>query len=245
MIDPYILHTHQSLFKDDLQFWLELAKRYPGPVLELGCGSGRVSSAFAQHGFHLIGIDRDFNLLTFLRRINSATLNNQIFLIQADFTHFNLAARFGLIIIPCNTFSSLTRTGRLDTLKMVRRHLLPTGVFAVQMTNPLLLASLPVSGEPEVEEVFNHPVSGEAVQVSSSWQRTAGQMTVSWFYDLLSDDGAVSRSSFSITHYLEDLSSIRAEFQQEHLIIQSELGDYKFSPFQQENPDWIILAGLE
>lgn len=244
MVDPFILHTHQCMFTDDLPFWQDLARRHPGPILELGCGSGRVSTALAQAGFRLTGIDRDFNMLAFFRRNSSCSLNNQIHVVQADFTHFNFAARFALIIMPCNTFSTLSKSGRRHTLNMIHRHLLPTGLFAVQLTNPLLLASLPTIGEPEVDDTFTHPVTGEAVQVSSSWQRTSDRMTVTWTYDLLSTDGKVSRSAFSVGHFLEKPSNLRTEFKRENLIIKSELGNYEYESFQEDSPNWIVLAGL-
>lgn len=244
MVDPLVLHTHQSLFRDDLPAWMELARRHPGPVLELGCGSGRVSSLLAQAGVALVGIDRDFRMLAFLQRNTSEPLRGSLQYFQADFTRFNLALRFALIIMPCNTYSTLTKAARLMVLELVRRHLLPDGIFAVQLTNPALLCSLPLDGESEVEEVFPHPVTSEPVQVSSSWQRRNLEFTVTWYYDFFSPGGNVSRSAISTTHFLADHQEYRDEFAQQGLTIHAEYGDYDFSPYREDSAAWIVTSGL-
>ncbi len=156
-VDPLIYHTHQSLHSEDLPFWLELARKQSGPVLELGCGSGRVASCLSAAGFQVVGLDHNFEMLAFLRRNTSIELNERIKIIQADFTRFHLAARFDLIIMPCNTYSTLSQPHRLEVLSQIRRHLLPTGIFAVQITNPSLLIGLPKNGETEIEDVFTLP----------------------------------------------------------------------------------------
>ncbi|HWB68631.1 MAG TPA: class I SAM-dependent methyltransferase, partial [Solirubrobacterales bacterium] len=51
----------------DLPLWEELAERCEGPVLELGCGTGRVAVHLARRGHETIGLDRDRELLGALR----------------------------------------------------------------------------------------------------------------------------------------------------------------------------------
>ncbi|HEV2726755.1 MAG TPA: class I SAM-dependent methyltransferase, partial [Solirubrobacterales bacterium] len=47
----------------DLPLWEELAERCGGPVLELGCGTGRVALHLARRGHRVIGLDRDRELI--------------------------------------------------------------------------------------------------------------------------------------------------------------------------------------
>jgi len=241
-VDPLIYHTHQCLHSDDLPFWLELARKRSGPVLELGCGSGRVASCLSAAGFQVVGLDHNFEMLTFLRRNTSIELNESIRIFQADFTCFNLSARFELIIMPCNTYSTISQPYRLEVLSQIRRHLLPTGIFAVQITNPFLLMSLPTNGEAELEDVFTLPFSGDAIQVSSSWTRTPKNLVINWYYDQLLTNGKIIRSELSISHTLESPQVFRDEISMQGLHILQELGDYDFLPYRDDSPVWIILG---
>ena len=169
-------------------------------------------------------------------------LNELIQIVQTDFTRFNIAARFELIIMPCNTYSTLTHPSRLETLSQIRRHLLPAGIFAVQITNPLLLVRLPECSEAEIEDVFTLPISGEAFQVSSSWNRTSTELTINWYYDQLLTNGKVIRSELRITHSLDSPQVYRDEISMHGLHILQELGNYDFSPYREDSPFWIILV---
>lgn len=241
-LDPLIYHTHQCLHPEDLPFWLELARKQSGPVLELGCGSGRVASCLSATGIKVVGLDHNFEMLSLLRRITSIELNESIRIIQADFTCFNLSARFELIIMPCNTYSTLSQPHRLNVLSQIRRHLLPAGIFAVQITNPSLLISLPMNGETEIEDVFTLPLSGDAIQVSSSWTRTPKELAINWYYDRLLTNGKIIRSELNLSHTLESPEVFRDEISMQGLHILQELGDYDFSPYQEDSPVWIILV---
>ena len=52
---------------DDLPFWTEEARVSGGPVLELGCGTGRVAIPIAQTGIHVVGLDNSRELLRIAR----------------------------------------------------------------------------------------------------------------------------------------------------------------------------------
>ena len=56
---PQLYHAHHNRSLEDLPFWLELAAQAGDPILELGCGTGRVLIPLAQAGYHTIGLDND------------------------------------------------------------------------------------------------------------------------------------------------------------------------------------------
>jgi SAM-dependent methyltransferase len=241
-IDAAIYHSHHSLHLEDIPFWLDLASKSPGPVLELGCGTGRVTIALAAAGYRVIGLDKDFSMLSFLGTNLPQTLSARVKFLQADFTNFNLAARFGLEIMPCNTFSTLSPTDRLKALAGIKHHLMPGGLFVASIPNPKMLLEIPDHGTAEVEEIISHPVTGDPVQVSSSWIRSQEEITFYWHYDHLFPDGRAKRFTVQTSHFLETVECIREEFRTAGLKITKQLGDYDSTPYRVDSRYWIVFA---
>jgi SAM-dependent methyltransferase len=226
---------------EDLPFWAGLAAQYGGPILELGCGTGRVLLHLAKAGYPVTGLDRDAGMLAVLQsQLPGSAPQAMIF--QADMACFCLAAQFGGIFLPCNTLSTLDEDTRQAAFERIAAHLLPGGVFAASLPNPTRLRRLPTAGEPEIEEVFPHPIDGEPVQVSSEWQRSATHFRLTWHYDHLMPDGRVERLSAEAIHtllppetYLEELASARLE-------VVETFGDFDRSAYRPASPYFIFLA---
>ena len=71
---PTLYHAHHGQYQEDLPFWLKLANQQGGPVLELGCGTGRVLLPLARGGFQTVGLDNDLEMLRFLQAARGADL---------------------------------------------------------------------------------------------------------------------------------------------------------------------------
>src|SRR5512139_3189739 len=128
---PKLYNAHNNLNLEDLPFWLELASQAGDPILELGCGTGRVLIPLAQAGYHTIGVDHDSAMLKFLQTHFKLDMGHSPELIEADISEFDLARQFPLIILPCNTFSTLSNEQRVGCLSCVGKHLRHGGIFAV------------------------------------------------------------------------------------------------------------------
>ncbi len=239
---PLLYHAHHSLHREDIPFWVGLAEGSPDPVLELGCGSGRVLAALDQAGKRVFGLDLDIGMLKVLREYlpEISTVRNRVF--QADFTAFRLAARFGLILLPCNTYSTLTSLERTRLLECVIDHLNPGGIFATSLPNPILLRSLPKRADPEIEEIFPHPLDKEPVQVSSEWQRDRTSLTLQWHYDHLLPEGQVERVTAQVIHQLTPVETYQQELQSVGFRDLKMIGDFDGSIYTASSPQLIILA---
>src|SRR3954447_8266417 len=66
--DFYDWENAQTLDRRDIRFWQDMARRAAGPVLELGCGTGRVTLPVARTGARIIGVDRSAEMLSHARR---------------------------------------------------------------------------------------------------------------------------------------------------------------------------------
>jgi SAM-dependent methyltransferase len=236
------LNAHYKLNQEDLSFWLDLAASKGEPILELGCGSGRVLLTLAQAGYRVFGLDRDLEMLKFLRQNTPANLVRKVHVLQADMTGFNLGKQFELVILPCNTYSMLSSTQREAALARVRQHLQPEGLFAASVPNPSLLRRLPRRSEPEVEESFPHPLDGEPVQVSSAWERTSREFRLTWIYDCLQPDGQVERFTAHANHTLAGVSAYREELSRAGLELVGQFGDFDGSPYEADAANFIFIA---
>ena len=121
---------------DDLPFWLDLARRHGDPVLELACGTGRVSFPLARAGFRVTGLDAAPTMLE-VARAHGAADNLDVTFVEGDMRDFDLGERFQLILCPANAFLHLlTRADIESCLASVRRHLTPDGHFALDIFVP-------------------------------------------------------------------------------------------------------------
>ena len=128
-MDPTLYHFHHSLYAEDLPFWLGLAARSHGPLLELGCGTGRVTHPLAGAGHMVYGIDHNFEMLTYCKEHIEPKQQSRVRLVQGDMTGFHLGSQFGLIFAPCNTISTLPEEALRETISLAYTHLKPGGIF--------------------------------------------------------------------------------------------------------------------
>lgn len=125
-----------AAYAADLGLWRELAEAAHGPVLDLGCGTGRVALDLAAHGFAVTGVDSDAALVDELRRRARAG-GLQVEAMVADARSFTLGVRFALVVSPMQVVQLLGgRAGRERMLQCVRRHLTPGGLLAAALANP-------------------------------------------------------------------------------------------------------------
>ncbi|MBP0446442.1 class I SAM-dependent methyltransferase [Roseomonas sp. SSH11] len=123
-------------------FYREEAARWGGPILELACGTGRLTLPLAAHGHEVVGLDNSRPMLAAAAR-KAADQGLPASFVLGDMREFDLGRRFGLIVISCNSLAHLHEPEDLRAcLASVRRHLEPGGALAfdVVLPDPGLLA---------------------------------------------------------------------------------------------------------
>lgn len=119
----------------DLPFWQALAARRGSPILELGCGTGRVTLDLARRGHRLVAVDQDPRLLEELQR-RAGDL--EVEAVVADARAFSLEMRFALCLAPMQMVQLLGGTaGRAAMFACVARHLEPGGTLAIAISADL------------------------------------------------------------------------------------------------------------
>ncbi len=131
---------NRDIVQADIPFYLDYAAKYPGYILELACGTGRVSIALAQNGHKIFGLDLSDSMLEqFSAKLMSQpkTVQDNIWIEKHDMSSFQLDREFSLIIIPFRSFQCLTtEETQRSCLKCVHEHLRDDGVFIINTFRP-------------------------------------------------------------------------------------------------------------
>lgn len=161
--------------RDDVRHYVDLARRLlggGGRVLELGCGTGRVTVPLARAGFDVTALDHEPAMLAALaaRRARlPPAVAARITPVRGDLRSFALGRRFDLVIAAFNVLEHLyTRVEVEACLRAVRRHLRPDGhlAFDVQLPDPGWLARDP--GRRWARTRFTHPTTGQQLVYSTN-----------------------------------------------------------------------------
>src|SRR6187397_903528 len=90
----YDWENARTLQRRDVAFWQQLAAAQNGPVLELGCGTGRIAVPAAQAGARIVGIDRSEEMLARARRrVKRGRLSGRLSLVRGDIRALPFAGR--------------------------------------------------------------------------------------------------------------------------------------------------------
>ena len=119
-----------SYQKEDIAFYVEEALAAGGPVLELGCGTGRVAVPMAQAGVEVVGLDSSRAMLSKASaKIRGAGgVRGSLSLVQGDMRALPFDRRFSLVAVPFRGFLSLlSAEDQVRTLREIRSRLGPTG----------------------------------------------------------------------------------------------------------------------
>jgi SAM-dependent methyltransferase len=240
---PRLFEAQYSTYTEDLPFWLSLASDLDGPVLELGCGPGRVLFALARAGKTADGLDNDPAMLDRARRHLTPDLAGRVRLHLADLRRFDLNRTFALALLPCNTFAQLTDTDAISSLAAIRRHLLSGATLAIDLPHPAE-SLLPPEAKNEPILAYLEPETGNPIQVYASQQFDADsrRVDVIWHYDELLSDGRVLRTDIPTGYYLRAPERMRRLLEIGGFPKAEFYGDYDRTPFAPDSSRLIVVA---
>jgi SAM-dependent methyltransferase len=187
----------------DVGFYLGLAARARGPVLDLGCGTGRIALALADAGHDVVGLDLSPAMLAVARSKLGrlpADVQGRVRFIEADMSDFDVGGLFGLAIAPFRAFQALLEPASQHAcLLAVARHLRPGGLVVLQLFDPRLDLCAPgaedrLTGErPSVE----HPHTRRPIRITVVSRRNdplLQRFDELWRFEELDEGGQPLRS---------------------------------------------------
>ena len=149
--------------RPDIPFFVDAAKDAGSPILEVGCGTGRILIPTARAGLEVVGLDQSPHMLAVCRdRLGqeSPDVRSRAQLVQGDMRAFKLSRKFNLITVPFRPFQHLlTVKDQCACLESLRAHLTDDGRLVLDLFNPSLeaLASRPDGQEVGEEPEFSTP----------------------------------------------------------------------------------------
>jgi SAM-dependent methyltransferase len=128
--------------RKDVPFFVEAAKESGEPILEIGCGTGRILIPIAQAGIKIVGLDVSPGMLRVCRERllhEPEEVQSNVRLVQADMQDFELSEMFTLVTIPFRPFQHLTTVEeQCACLECIHRHLVKGGKLILDLFNPSL-----------------------------------------------------------------------------------------------------------
>lgn len=247
------LYDHVPVYRDrtDVDFFVAASREAGGPVLEIGCGSGRVLIPTARAGVTVVGLDASPAMLAVCRRRldgEPEAVRARVELIHADMRAFDLGPRqFALVTLPFRPFQHLlTVDDQLACLGCVHRHLMPGGRLILDAFNPSL-------------EALTRPVSTEELPDTAAVALPDGRR-LERRYRIVAQDRAAQVNQIELIYYVthpdgreERLVHAFAmrylyRFELEHLLaragftVEQLYGGYDRSPFGSTYPGELVFV---
>lgn len=191
---------HASV-RDDVEMYRQFAARTGGPVLELGCGTGRIALPLARDGHQVTAVDISSGMLAVLRaRLaqEPPDVAARVQIVQMDMRRLVLNREFALALCPLNTFMHMTtQADQMAVLGSAYRHLIPGGRLVVDVASPLAMLLIPGGEALSLQSELRDEVSGQTVQkfTSARFDHARQMQYLTLLYDEVGADGAVRRST--------------------------------------------------
>ena len=239
----YDWENAQTMGRRDVRFWQRLAARTPGPVLELGCGTGRVGVPVAREGAHVVGIDRSASMLDRARkRLRRAKLQGSLHLVRGDVRFLPFpSASFGLVAAPYGILQSLLDDATLDAaLESVHRVLRRGGTFGVDLVSDLV--SWP-EYDRRVKLRGRVGRGGTTITLVESVRQDRASGLTHFDQEFVERRGSVSRPHrFSLAFRTVSVEDMAFRLERCGFQVSAVLGDYQGGPWDPRADVWLILA---
>ena len=234
----YDWENARTLGRRDVAFWRRLAQRQTGPILELGCGTGRILAPLARTGARIVGIDRSGPMLArAARRTRTGAL------VRGDIRRLPFAAAtFSAVFAPYGVLQSLLSDRDLSaTLDSVTTVLRPGGLFAID-----LVPDVPEWREYRNRTQLQGPAAGGAhLTLIESVKQDRRRRVTTFEQRYVVRRGREAREHrFELAFRTLPVRQMTNRLERRGFTIDRILGDYRGRPWDERADVWIIISHL-
>jgi ubiquinone/menaquinone biosynthesis C-methylase UbiE len=240
----YDWENAQTLGRRDVAFWRRVAGGASGPVLELGCGTGRVSLPLARAGVNLVGIDRSAPMLDHARRRITKSPARQIAkslrLVRGDIRTLPFEdGAFPMVLAPYGILQSLIRPPDLTaTLASVARVLGKGGTFGID-----LVPDVPKWREYENRVQLRGRAGGAQLTLIETVRQDPKRHLTTFEQKYVEQRrGQTREHCFDLTFRTLSVRQMTRQLERAGFRIDAVLGDYRGRPWDDRADVWIIMA---
>ena len=246
---PYLYDLEHAEFDDDLSLYLNLAEIVGDPIVEFGCGTGRILLPLADAGWRVTGIDRSAAMLEAARSAVAASgSQSRVHLIETDFSQAAsvVGGPFGLVIIGLNGFMHLpSLDAQRSCLLAARNALDPRGQLVIDILNPT----------PDSLRSFDHGVvhegrwitaDGTVIDKFGSRQVSPAAQTIETrlWYDAVHPDGTLHRTLSEFTLRYVHRAELALMLELAGFVEVRFYGTYDLDPFDDASERLIVTADV-
>jgi ubiquinone/menaquinone biosynthesis C-methylase UbiE len=240
----YDWENAQTLGRRDVPFWRRAAAGADGPVLELGCGTGRVSLPLARAGVSLVGIDRSGPMLERARRrvtrSSNRPLAKSLRFVRGDIRALPFeTGAFSMVIAPYGILQSLIRPRDLTaTLASVARVAARGATFGID-----LVPDVPKWREYENRVQLRGRAGGAQLTLIESVRQDPKRHLTTFEQTYVERRGGNTREHrFDLTFRTLSVRQMTRQLEGAGFQVQAVLGDYRGRPWDDRADVWIIMA---
>ena len=250
--DPYadiaaLYDLEHAEYEDDLDLYLSLALAVGDPILELGCGSGRLLLPFAEAGYRVTGLDRSPPMLDRARAaVAAAGFADEITLFEGPMTAADRApgGPFGLVIVALNGLLHLpTATEQRAALTAAHRALDPRGQLVIDLLNPTPDALRAFDHALTHEGTWTEPDGTRADKLAARRLAPATQtIETDLWYDRIAPGGALTRTATSYPMRYLHRAELELLLELTGFVEWQVYGSYDLDPFHDTSERLIVTA---
>ena len=225
--------------RKDIRIWKALAKEFGGPILELCCGSGRITQELIEDGYNIFAIDNSNEMLDILRAKNLPNLE----IINSDMTNFKLNRKFKFAFISYSSFQQLiTLEEQVKCLNNIHDHLEDGGVLAMDI-NPRICEGVEILPRTH-SYTAGYPLNKSTVTMYTSYKIDRINQVKHWKdeYIEIAENGEKQRTYVDISLKECSKDHMKLLFEKCKFKIINTYGDFERGDVTEESENLVYVA---
>lgn len=243
---------NRDIVKDDIPFYQQYVENAEGDILELACGTGRITLPLAENTQkNIVALDLSQQMLScFQDKLEReyAHLDGRITLIEGDISNFQLGKKFNTVLLPWRAFQYLTTPEQAsDCLNCIVNHMTDNAIFIFDIFHPLSSYGSDWLGQEFTTYDVIDPKTGNRIIRSTKNEFSDLENQIIKYssnYKITDKQGNISNLQDTLTYKYYSYQQITALLAQHGLAILEQYGYYDKSPIE-TGKEFIFVCQLK